>query len=131
MTEHEATATEPATTIDSLLPRIRTIAGISALAALAIGILILVVAFLSWYPTLRATLHNLERVSEAMAVSAEALAEISDETALNIAEASVNLNAAAANLDEATANFELNSLNDNLVGAVTQLLQQYEQRDAR
>lgn len=113
------------------LQRIRTIAVIAALGSVTVGAMVFLVMLVSIYPSLRVTLHNLERISAATAISAENLADVSDEIALDMVETSDNLNAAAANLEEATANFELNSLNDNLVRAVTQLLKQQEQISRR
>ena len=131
MTEPEATPVADSSTGPSALQRARTIAGISALFALAVGVLVLVVMLVSLYPSLRATVQNLERISEAMAVSAETLAGSSDEAVLNLVETSANLSAASANLTEATANLERNSVDDRMAESIIRLLEQRQQFNNR
>jgi methyl-accepting chemotaxis protein len=94
-------------------------------------VVILIVLLLSLYPSLRVTVHNLERVSAALAVSAENFADVSDETAQNLAQTSVNLNEASANFKETAANFENNSLEDGLAETIIRLLDQAGQRNPR
>ena len=113
------------------LPRVRTIAAIAALASISGGVVILIVLLLSLYPSLRVTVHNLERVSAALAVSAENFADVSDETAQNLAQTSVNLNEASASFKETAANFENNSLEDGLAETIIRLLDQAGQRNPR
>ena len=124
MTEPEATPVVDSTTVPSTLQRTRTIAGVSASFALAAGVLVVVVLLLSLYPSLRATVQNLERASAAMAVSAESLAGSSDEAVLNLVETSANLSAASANLTQATANLERNSVDDRMAESIIRLLEQ-------
>ncbi len=128
MTEPEATPVVESTTDPSALQRTRTIAGISALFALAAGILVVVVLLVSLYPSLRATMQNLERVSAAMAVSAESLAGSSDEAVQNLVETSANLSAASANLTEATANLKRNSVDDRMAESIMRLLEQRQEQ---
>ena len=124
MTEPEVAPVVDSTTVPSTLQRTRTIAGVSALFALAAGVLVVVVLLLSLYPSLRATVQNLERASAAMAVSAESLAGSSDEAVLNLVETSANLSAASANLTQATANLERNSVDDRMAESIIRLLEQ-------
>ena len=124
MTEPEATPVVESNTSPSALQRTRAIAGISALFALAAGVLVVVVLLVSLYPSLRATVQNLERASAAMAVSAESLAGSSDEAVLNLVETSANLSAASANLTQATANLERNSVDDRMAESIIRLLEQ-------
>ena len=111
------------------LHRVRTIAAIALLGSMTVGVVILIVLLVSLYPSLRVTTQNLERVSEAMAVSAESLADVSDEAALNLAETSANLNEASMNINNATANFENNSVDDGIAETIIRLLEQSEQRN--
>ena len=99
--------------------------------ALAIGVLVPVVMLVLLYPSLRSTVQNLERVSAAMAVSAESLAGSSDEAVLNLVETSANLSAASANLTEATANLERNSVDDRMAESIIRLLEQRQQLNNR
>lgn len=131
MTEPEATPVADSSTGPSALQRARTIAGISALFASAVGVLVLVVMLVSLYPSLRSTVQNLDRISAAMAVSAEALAGSSDEAVLNLVETSANLSAASANLTEATANLERNSVDDRMAESIIRLLEQRQQLNNR
>ena len=126
MNEPEPTIAAPATTVDSMLRRVRTIAVISALSAVVVGVLALMAVLLSFYPSLQTTVNNLERISEAMAVSAESFAGISDEAAQNLANASANLNEASMNFNQASENFEQNSLGDGIAETVIRLLEQGE-----
>ena len=116
---------------DVILHRVRTIAAIALLGSMTVGVVILIVLLVSLYPSLRVTTQNLERVSEAMAVSAESLADVSDEAALNLAETSANLNEASMNINNATANFENNSVDDGIAETIIRLLEQSEQRNGR
>ncbi len=118
----------PLASVDSTLQRIRTVAVISALSAFVIGVLAATIVLLSLYPSLRTTAHNLERVSDAMAVSAENFAGVSDEAVLNLVETSANLSAASANLTQATANLERNSVDDRMAESIIRLLEQRQEQ---
>lgn len=113
------------------LQRTRTIAAIVLLGFMTVGVIVLIVLTVSVFPSVLATAQNLERVSEAMAVSAENLADVSDEAALNLVETSANLNQAAASINNASANFERNSVDDSIVETIIRLLEQSEQRNSR
>ena len=110
------------------LQRVRAVAAITLLGSMTVGVIILIILLVSIYPSMRVTVQNLERVSEAMVVSAENLADVSGETALNLAEMSANLNEASANINDASANLERNSANDSTAEIIIRLL---EQRDSR
>ena len=133
--EDEMTETSPVSETPSArywtLPRVRVVAAIALLGSMTVGVVMLIVLLVSLYPSLRVTAQNLERVSEAMAVSAENLAGVSDETALNLAETSANLNEAAANINNASANFEGTSLEDSIAETIIRLLEQSEQINGR
>lgn len=116
---------------DVKLRRIRAIAGISALFGVAAGALVLVVMLLSLYPSLRTTMHNLERTSEAAAVSVESFAGVSDEAAQNLANSASNLNEATVNLNETMENFARDSLDAGLSQALMGLVEELEQRNDR
>ena len=131
MTESEPKTAAPPAPAGAMLQRVRAIAVISTLCAFVAGVLVLLAVLLSLYPSIRATLNNLERVSAAMAVSAESFAGVSDETAQNLASASSNLNAAAVNINNASANFERNSKDDNIAQTIIRLLEQQERQDRR
>ena len=131
MIESGPTTEAPPAPVDAILQRVRTIAVISTLSAFVVGVLVLLGVLLSFYPSVRATLNNLERVSAAMAVSAESFAGVSDETAQNLASASTNLNAAAVNINNASANFERNSKDDNIAQTIIRLLEQQERQVRR
>ena len=113
------------------LQRVRAVAAITLLGSMTAGVIVLIVLMVSIFPSALTTAQNLERVSEAMAVSAENLADVSDEAALNLAETSANLNEAAANINNASANFERNSVDDGIAETIIRLLEQSEQRNSR
>ncbi len=113
------------------LQRIRTVAAIAALASISGAVVILIVLLLSLYPSLRATVHNLERVSAALTVSAENFAGVSDEAAQNLTQTSANLNEASANLKNTTEHFENNLTDDGIAETIIRLLDQASQRDPR
>lgn len=122
---------QPITSNRWTLQRIRTIAGISALFALAVGVLVPIVMLISLYPSLWSTVQNLERISEAAAVSAESLGGASEKVALNLVETSNNLSAASTNLSEATANLERNSVDDRMAETIIRLLERRQQIEGR
>ena len=128
MNDPEPITAVPLASVDSTLQRIRTVAVISALSAFVIGVLAATIVLLSLYPSLRTTAHNLERVSDAMAVSAENFAGVSDEAVLNLVETSANLSAASANLTQATANLERNSVDDRMAESIIRLLEQRQEQ---
>ena len=101
--------------IETICRRVRTIAGIAALAAVTIAVVALMVMAVSLYPSLRATVQNVERASEAVAISTEILAGISDEAALNLLESTANLNRATANLESIS---EESRLGEVIVGVL-------------
>ena len=129
--------TEPSTGAETsgagylTLQRIRTIAAIALLGAITAGVVVLMALVVSLYPSIRATVHNLERTSAAAAISAESLANVSDEAALNMVEASINLNAASVNLNEATGNLERNSTDDSIAETIIRFLEQTDERGSR
>ena len=104
---------------------------IAALASISGAVVILIVLLLSLYPSLRATVHNLERVSAALTVSAENFAGVSDEAAQNLTQTSANLNEASANLKNTTEHFENNLTDDGIAETIIRLLDQASQRDPR
>ena len=130
MTEPSTTAETPIAG-DLTLQRTRAIATIVLLGAITAGVVVLTVLVVSLYPSLRATVHNLERVSAATAVSAETFADVSDEAALNMVETSINLNAASVNLNEATANLERNSTDDSIADTIIRFLERSDERGSR
>ena len=105
------------------LQRVRTIAGVSALFAVAAGVAVIIALLISLYPSLRVTVQNLERISEAAAVSAESFGGASEEAAHNLVQTSANLSEASANLTEATANLERNSVDDRMAETIIRLLE--------
>ena len=131
MTDEPPVATQPRPDVAVILQRIRTVAVIAVLVSIVVAVVVLVGLLASLYPSLRATVQNLERASSALAVSTESFAGVSDQAAQNLVDTSANLNAASASLQEATTNLARHSVEDGVAETIIRLLEEDRQPGTR